>query len=667
MLTTKEYNFNKDKYKAIVAKRLFKNSPLRSILGSICRVENRKNIGLHKRMINNHQTGSPFSGIKKIFNGDVMAIGAAVGMSGPAMVGMVQAVSTPNMTAQDRSDMFIKNSFDMAANILMFAGGLPGIAIGSAWMITNTFFDAFEGNKGPPQVDPNVLYKQIIEYIQYIQPAPLDTYMQIKGYVQELVETTIDNRLMEQYRDNAENGLRIIAQHLNIYDGEEDGDTILNNWKELVVKTADLMLSSKLPVSVDDSLNSLKVYEIGIAVAIYPQFISMLLLALKEWYITAKQLEKPTANILAKYNAYLGAFRKQYDIMVNKWYTDSKENIMLSHFERVDSASCMLTVKYPGEPDKQGTIEQSDAASKYEFNKDTAMTVQRIQERNCRDAECRFVTLLERNDDSNRTDISNNSGKRVCSYEKIYKSDCEKPCSKAKQAMSFIFPIFGVANTKCFKNSERCTYTPTELKLRPETCKPSNCSIQFDNIQNALLAQLEKQVQVFRKNVVKYDYLLKNATITEETSFIDGLEEIQSLSLQEFIPKDEVFNGALCNGKLAIPTTKNVPKMCVVSQMVAYSCPTTVQGRKQYILYPDVIRSQLPVLCPTYIRHKKDIITKDLLEKTSGQKVSDQQFLIMKAAHERKKDINNPKGVKPVAGTNTSAFNSVVGDINSVI
>ena len=649
-MTIPKYSINYKTLNQKIAQRMYKISPLRSILASATRVQRTK---LVKRMINGNEPNQPSGGLvdgtKKLFNPNVMSIGAAIGMSGPSMVGMVQAISTPNMTTEDRSDMFIKNSFDMTANILMFAGGPFGIAVGSAWMVTNTFFDAFEGPKRPAQVDPEILFKQIVDYIQQVLPSADQMFMEMKGYISELASNLIDNKMQKQYQDSTQSSLRVIAEYLAIYDGETDGQRILSNWQSLVTATAREMIKNKLPLSVDDSLDSFEVYEIGIAVAIYPQYVSMLLLALKEWYLTAKQLNQPTSPIRSKYNDYIAAFRKQYELMVNKWYDDSQKYIQQSHFERSDSSTCIVTMKYPGLSLSDGYIQQTDAESRYDFKKETAMPVDNVNDKECRTADCKYVKMLE-----------TPKAERICTFERTYKENCQKPCSATKRVFSIMIPLFGLANTKCFKNKKRCTYTQTGLTIKEETCKPSNCTQQFDISKSRLLAKLEELVQLARQTVIRYNFLLMNSTINNEGSFIDGLEQIKSLSLQELIPKDEVFNGKPCYGKLAIPKVHGVPKMCVVSVKTSNSCPTNVKGQSQYILYPDVIRSQLPILCPNYIKSVSDIFTKDQLQAGSKDPITDHQFMVMKAAHEKKRNIDNPNGL-----ITRSLRTDIVGDINS--
>ena len=563
-----------------------------------------------------------------------VAMGAAmaVGMSGHSMVGMVQAFTTPNMTSQERANMFMGAAYDMTATILMFAGGPIGIAIGSVMMITKTFFDAFEGPKGPPQIDPDAFFKQIVDYIQQVIPTADQMYMEMKAYVTELTHNIIDMRFQKRYQDDQQKSLRIISEYLNVYDGEVESEKILTNWQSLVTETAREMINNKLPLSTDDVIN-FEIYETATAVAVYPQYVSMLIMAVKEWYLTAKQLGKNTANIEAKFEQYVSGFRSQYEAMVDYWYTTTKAYIATSHFEKgpTDSNVCLMTVKVPNAVDAQGYVPQSDAAHKYVFNKDTTQQFKGIQERSCADASCRFVKILD------------DTGANVCTYEKEYKEDCKRPCSKAKQAFSWLMPIFGAGNSQCFLNKEDCLVTQTGIHIRQETCKPSNCTTQLAASKAKLLSRLEDNVAKARQTVVRYNSMLDKAKITDMSNFMEGLQRMQSISMQKFIPKDEVFNGDVCHGLLAIPKSKGVPKMCVVTKAARYSCPTMKNGQKQYILYPDVIRTKLPKLCPKYLRPKSDVLTKKKIEAAIGP-ITDEQFLFLKQAKENQTSVVNAKG-----------------------
>ena len=609
------------KIKNNVAQYLWQQSPLRAMM-----------VGVTNRPKNQTQNSNSTSLVKR---NAALGVGMAVGMSGHSMVTMVQAFSTKNITSQQRANMFMGAAYDMTATILMFAGGPPGILIGSVMMITKTFFDAFDGEKSPPQIDPDAFFKQIVDYIQQVIPTADQMYMEMKAYVTELTNNIIDMRFQKQYQDNQQKSLRVISEYLNIFDGEQESEKILTNWETLVTETAREMINNKLPLSVDDPLN-FEIYETATAVAVYPQFVSMLIMAVKEWYLTAKQLGKSTKNIESKFKSYVAAFRKQYEAMVNSWYTTSKAYIETSHFEKgpSDSDICLLTMKVPNAADAQGYIPQSNAAHKYVFNKDTTQEFTGITENTCPDPNCRFVTILD------------DRGENVCTYEKTYDENCKKPCSKARQAFSWLMPVFGAGKSECFLNKNECKNTQNGIKIRQETCKPSNCTIQMNLAKEKLMSRLEDNVAKARQTVVRYNTMLDKADITDMTNFIDGLQRMQSMSLQAVVPKDEIFNGDVCHGLLAVPKSLGVPKMCIVAKKTKYSCPTMKSGTRQYILYPDVIRSKLPKLCPKYLRPKSDVMTKKKIEAAINGTITDEQFLVLKQAKEEHPDIVNSKGKK---------------------
>eukprot|EP00834_Sanchytrium_tribonematis_P003662 NODE_150_length_15491_cov_0.365644.p2 type:complete len:665 gc:universal NODE_150_length_15491_cov_0.365644:1660-3654(+) len=573
--------------------------------------------------------------IKRDGGGAMAGISMALGMSGPSYVGMVRAFTTDNLTPQERANIFMGSFFDITSTVLMFSGNPIGIAMGSVMMISKSFFDSFDAPKSPPQIDADVMFKQIQDYIQHIVPSADQMYIEIKPYVQDLVENSIDLALQQQYIEKQQIALRKFSEYLSIFDSETEPEKILHNWETLVQESASEMLNSKLPLHVDDTI-SFEIFEIATAVAVYPQFVSMLIMSVKEWYITAAFLKKDTSQIEKKFTDYISGFRKQYELMVNAWYDQSKAHIQTSHFERANSNQCKFTLMIPSSRNIEGYFQETAAAPNYIFNPSAATEFQAIREENCVDQACRFVTQLDE------------LGANVCEYEKTYTENCSKPCSAAKQAVSWIFPILGATDSQCFLNKEQCKEMLNGIKVRNEaSCKPSNCTIQMNAAKDKLLADLEAKVSQTRKSVLKYNALLDGADIKDQSNFLDAITDMKSTALQKYLPKDEVFNGSVCQGLLAFPKDRSIPKLCIVSTKTRYSCPTIYNGKKQYILYPDVIKAELPQLCPKYLRPKKDVITKLKIMQTIGSGVTDEEFIQIKLAKENMKNIKRIDGVEP--------------------
>eukprot|EP00835_Amoeboradix_gromovi_P000323 NODE_11_length_46995_cov_0.451872.p6 type:complete len:675 gc:universal NODE_11_length_46995_cov_0.451872:16316-14292(-) len=612
-----------------VANGLWRGSLLRKMLKSVSDVGIKTRDPPSSKAIADVSGGDP-SLVKR--NGMGMGVAMAVGMSGHSMVTMVQAFTTPNITAQQRSDMFIGAAYDMTATILMFTGSPPAIALGSVMMIGKTFFDAFEGEKAPPQIDPDSFFKQIVEYIQQVIPSPDQMFMEIKPYLSEMINNQIEMKFQQQYQEKLGISIKVITDTLNIFDGESNGDIILSNWQTLVTETAQQMVYAKMPINADDEI-TFNDEETATAVSAYPQFVSMLIMAVKEWYITAKQLDSDTSRIEDLFKQYISAFRIQYDLMINYWYTQSKAHIEQSHFEKKMSTNqCLMTLAVPNAQNVQGYVQDERAEPYYEFNADLQQEFTGLTNNTCKDPNCRYVKAL--------TD----DGKQLCTYQKSYHEDCDKPCSKTKQAFSFIMPLFGASDSKCFLNKEECKQTQTGLTPMVETCVRSTCAAQFESAKSKLLQNLEASIASARETAIRYNAMLDDADITDLSNFMDGLQNLQSMAMQKFVPKDEVFNGDVCHGLLAVPKTKGIPKMCIVTKKSKFACPTLKDGQKQYILYPDVIRSKLPELCPNYLRPRRDVTDKGTLEGVLGSKVTDAEFLKIKAAKQAQLDVNNPDG-----------------------
>ena len=610
------YNISEIQINQTTAGYVNKMSPLRHILSTASRsYENR----LQKRLL----------------EGRKGAMAAAGGMSGPSWVGMYQAWSTPNLTKTERSDIFFRHSLDIAANGLMFAGGGVGIALGSTWMVSNSFFDYFE-KQGPPKINGEIFAKQIADMVQSMLPSASQTYLQIKPYLLETMSNYIDLKQSEEFNNRIKTSMKIISDQLNLHSDETDPDFILDNWKGFYEEIQREMNVNHLPLNEFDNLDMLSVNEVGPAVYLYPQFVSISLLALKEWYFATKNLNKNYSRIQKIFDEKVRAFQKHYDLMINRMDDLYKKYIYESNYESIDSNTAMFTLKFPGMLNQQGTIAQKDAEPAFKFDINTEVPVDVVEDRSCRESNCKLISLLENAKDKSK------SGRRVCTYERSYKEECQKPCSRVKQAFSILSVPFGLANTKCFKNKEKCKYTATGLYLKEETCKPSNASVIFTEFQNSLLAQIQNITQQNRELNTRYQYLLANATISDETSFIEGLEKAKSLSLQSIIPKDEVFNGDICKGKLAIPKSTAVPKTCIVTSIVKFGCPTQLNGKKQYIMYPDINRSKLSEWCPNYTRSEDEMMTKQEFEASSGTQLTEKEFLKIQSTRELKDDVIDP-------------------------
>ena len=142
---------------------------------------------------------------------------------------------------------------------------------------------------------------------------------------------------------------------------------------------------------------------------------------------------------------------------------------------------------------------------------------------------------------------------------------------------------------------------------------------------NAQIKQLETNVKQVRQTVVKFNSFLDNANINDTTVLQQQLLKVDSVALQQVVQKDEVFSGDVCPGFLYIPQNKQLPKQCIVKTPELYACPTIFNKLQQYILYPDIIRSQIGKYCPNYIKP----VSKQQTEKLLGKSLNDAQFKVL--------------------------------------
>eukprot|EP00835_Amoeboradix_gromovi_P000768 NODE_29_length_33183_cov_0.333666.p2 type:complete len:567 gc:universal NODE_29_length_33183_cov_0.333666:17343-15643(-) len=565
LLLMLSYSQLTENQKNAIANKRWQHSPLRSILAKSCR-KNRD-----RRLSRRDMSG--------------MAMGLA--FSAPSLATAIQGVSDKSASSQDRSNALFGGAFDLASTLLMFSGSMPGMVLGSVMTLSKTLFD----DKPPPQLDPVELFKQVVEFVNMILPTPDQSFMSMKPFLNELMDNKMDIRFLEQYQGQQQRSLRIITGYLNQFQSNQSSTKIVSNYESMIIETSNEMLANKLPISVTDQLD-FEYYEVSVAVAVYPQFISILLMAVKEWYLLSKRLNLPTEDIANKYYQFANSFQVHYSNMVNLWYNSWKKYILSSNIKKSDSSSCLLTFKVPNQPINQGYINETTAEPKYQFIAQSQVAVPRIVNKECRDPTCKFVRLLT--DDA----------KEVCQFERIYKKDCKQPCSKTRRFLSFIFLPFGMTKKQCYKNAKECEYTQVDLVKVNGTCTVSECSTMLSTAVSGQMKQLELNVLQVRQVVVKFNSFLNNSDINDVRVLGQQLANIDSTALRSVMEPDQVFNGDVCSGELYIPKDKRIPAQCIIKTPTLYSCPTIYKNMRQYILYPDIYRKDLTRLCPGYIKRK---------------------------------------------------------------
>ena len=607
------YNYVQKKYTTAITDDNVKNSMVNYLW----------NASPLRRIIN----GLTRRDVKRLSKRQLSAAATPLGLSGPAWVDMVKAFYMNNATADAVSDKFFGGTYDLLSLVLIVGYKWFGIANGGTMMVAKAFFSGF--TKKPALVDPDLFFKLVLKYVQNLIPSADQIFSEIKPYIGELANNAVDMRFQKQYQEQQGKSLVIVSQYLNILEAEQPSTSILSSWEKLVFEFAREMSFNKLPLKANAELN-FEVYETATAVAVYPQFISILIMALKEWYAASKIVgQRATCRkIEILFNDYVEAFRVQYDKLVKYWLSSSNTHISKSHFEGAGSGKCLMTLKVPNGDDIQGYVVDTRAEQNYKFENQTVTKTKNIMESTCGDTKCRFVNQLD------------DKAENICTYERIFERNCKKACSRRKQAFSWLIPIFGAGNSKCFVNKEECDFTHKRLELKNETCKPSNCTIQFGKMKSQLTSRLERNVEIGKKSVLNYKEMMKNISITDISNFQEAqLTKFRSLSLQKFIEKDEVFNGDICHGTLGIPKKAGAPKICITNTKSIFSCPITKDGKHHYVLFPDIVRNKIGKHCPRYLRYKKDVVTKQKVNHILGKIASKQEFLNLKESLEKQESI----------------------------
>ena len=516
----------------------------------------------------------------------MMAMGLA--FTAPTVAGAVQGIKQ-GKTAMDKSNALFTGAFDVSSTLFMFSGSPPLVILGAGMMLAKTIFQ----DKPPPQLDPANLMQDISETVRMMIPTADQYFVGMKSFINEMMDNKMDIKFQEQYQLQIQRSLKVIALYLNNVSENQTFTKILDNYEQMVMAISKEMIQNKMPIDIQsDNLGQLFYYELGVTVAAYPQFISMMLLAIKEWYLLAVRLKQPTEQlelIKAKYYQYIKAFLYFYPKMINRWYDMWRSYMLTSSIKYSESGLCLLTLKIPTSMDIQQFIVEPTAEINYQFTNQTQREVTEITNTECRDANCKFIKLLTKN------------ARQVCQYEKTYKSDCKKPCSKARQAFSWMMPAFGATKGECFKNQQKCKYTQTGLNVINSTCINSNCSIALVGLVNTQIEQLELNVKQVRQIATKFNSFLENSNIDDNKIIQQQLEHVDSIALQQVVKKDEIFIGDVCSGYLNIPANNGI-KQCIVKTPQIYACPTVFNQQRQYILYPDIYRQQIGKLCPNYIK-----------------------------------------------------------------
>ena len=585
----KTYNITKNssEFKNLQAVYMWKNSMLRRLL-----LRNSQ-----AKRLNGTQALQKRQTLAQVGQGG-LAARSAIAISAPALVGLVQAFSIPGLDAGQRSDMIFTSAFDLATNALFLAGGPIGTAVGSALMIAKIIFNAFDPPKLPLPVDGDLLFKKMIDYVQMAMPTHDQMFMEMKNDLNDLFDDKFETRMQIVYQQQLQQSFKSIAESLNSIDISSSNTEILSNFNALIVKIKDQMSVNKLPLDGSSDYSQFQNYELTMAAAIYPTFSSMLLLAFKEYYLVARLLGMKTEDIETRYNHYVLLFQEQQLNLVEHWYKDSINFIDQSRYEKTDSGTCLMTLKYPNAKNTQGYVIEKTAERKYSFINETADTVPKYNSSSCRDASCQFIRIL----DANAT--------KVCTFNKTYTPICKKPCSKAKQAFSWILPILGAMSHKCFMNKEECQYKQNGLSEIGTNCTMSQCESVLRTSKSKFKKQLKTQYLKLKNTALKYKAYLQDAKIADEKSIKSILIKRDTYILKRFIPSNEIFRGNTCQGILLKHDTTD-DLICAFKEKIQGGCLKTLDGQAFYVL------SQKQT-CLEY--------TKPLVEKALHRRITDDQF-----------------------------------------
>ncbi len=526
-----------------------------------------------------------------------------VAMSTPSMIAAANGVKN-NVTKDEQSDLFGAAGWELTTNMLLFSGHPGATMVGAGMMLGKIIFQ----KKAKAQMDPEVLMQSTAELVQLMMPSPDQTFMSMKSLLMDAVKNEMDMRDQEKFTKLTKNCMRQLTEKLNQLKYNQTYDKILQNYENMIQDTTSYMIEMGLPLSESDTID-LNHYEIGVAVGVYPQFISTLLMLLKEWFLTSQRLGLQTEHISVKYYGYIKGFLKQYPEMVNKWFNDWTTYIKGSKVSKSDSSTCFISVQIPNMALSQGYMSE-EAEPNYKFSPISVASTKEVTNSTCRDTFCKYVKQLTED------------GLQICSFERIYSQKCERPCSKTEHLLA-LSPM-GLLRKECMKNVIKCEYTQIDLVKIDNTCIPSKCSATLQDVVKSQLQQLEANVVQVRQTVVKFNSFLTNANISDTTILSQQLKFIDSISLQSVLAKDEVFGGNVCSGILYNPQQQNGIKQCIVASPVLYACPLK---NGKYSIYPDIHLGSLQQLCPNYIKPE----SQSQLSQLFGRPVSLEEFNQYKA------------------------------------
>ena len=577
-------------------------------------------------------------------------MGLGVAMSGHSVVEMIHAGKSGNMTSEEKTKAFGSAAMDIAFTVMAFSGNPVLMAIGGIGMFAKAIIMGINAKPPPPTVDPEIFFTQIQQYVESRLPSMTKIYESLKPMMKALAIDEIQKQATIDYAVLHETNFKRLSDYMDINKDKEDQEVFYN---DLVTEINEVMHSVNLPTSPDEPIddNALPVYKLSTATAYFPNYVGMMIFALKEWCMSQKVTGKDTKNTEELFNNYVETFKVQHEKLVEKWYETSKAHILDGSSSIIDStvsenghtSSCLVKIALPDSEDIEGkTYEYGDS----EFNSypnylwRSHMTLEfegPIIDADGLDDRYRFFHKIDDQDPD----------KKFCQFEKIYERDitgregycfndeCNRRTNEREE------PDFH------WNHDEKRKYKQIGYKVIPKTCVPSTCQTIYKSMLDEALRTLDEAVAAARIQAATTKWMFKDATCLNSITYDDIISNYNSVELQAVVPKDEIFNGDVCHGKLAIPKSKDLPKKCIVTdiKLAKYGCPVIKNGAKQFILYPDVMRSLVPKLCPNYLRPKRDVAVKERLEAIFGEPLSDDQFMQFKLAAEVKEDINNPNGV----------------------
>ena len=603
-----------------------------------------------------------------------MFLGGA--MSGHSFAEIINTARAGNMTDSEKGDIYLSAGLDIAFTVMAFSGNPVLMAIGGVGMFAKAIFMGIKSKPAPPPIDAEAEFIRMQQYVEARVPSMTKIYESLKPMITQIAIDEDQSKATKDYEVEHKENFKMLADYMDINGDQADHESFYRGLVNLINQR---MNEVSLPTSPDEVLddNALPVYKLSLVVNYFPNYVGMMIFAIKEWCMSKKVTGEDTKHTEEQFNIYVETFKVQHEKLVEKWYETSKAHILGDPAKGIPgssaiindghTSSCLVKIALPDTVDLEGiTYEYGDEFNSYpKYLWDVNFTNEfegPIIDADGIDERYRFFHKIDDQDPD----------KKFCQFEKIYERD-----ETGREGYCFNDECNRRTNEReepdfTWNHDERRKYKQIGYKLIPKTCVPSMCQTVYKSMLDEALRALDEAVAAARVQVATTKWMFKDATCLNSITYDEIMNFYSSVELQAVVPKDEIFNGDVCRGKLAIPRSKDLPKKCIVTdiKLAKYGCPVIKNGAKQFILYPDVMRSLVPNLCPNYLRPKRDIAVKERLEAILGEPMSDEEFMQFKLAADAQDDIKNPngmaeRGAEAMVGPAEKPDTSIIQDLSS--